>query len=482
VTSSFYDTVAYPSRPFWTTHPYSLGAMAKLFGMLPAPVERCRVLEIGCGEGGNLLPMAAALPQSTFLGFDLAGEAVAKGSARVRALSLRNIELKQMDILEARDLGQFDYLIAHGIYTWVPPAVQQRLLEICAETLAPQGVAYISYNVYPGGYVRESVRDLMLLHTSSIADPYTRVDQARKLLQVLAEDRKKPDPWHSVVRQELDDIQKCSPEQVFHDEFAGEYHQLYFKEFIARAQQNGLDYLAEAELADMTPFGLGEAATEMLTQLESKGRIEWEQYLDFFRFRKFRRTLLCRKETEHRSSPDPHALHGLYLSSRAQQSDVSSRWNGPDKAVIDILDPQVSAVMQRLSAAWPQAIPASDLIRQAPGTEQALLDLCTIKFIGVHAWAPPAARADVEKPCFSWFVRAEAPQVTNLYHEPLDIQGDLALSLVQLADGTLDRKALIAQLAFNHPNHSVAEIAGGLDRQIAELARLALLTDRTRAS
>ncbi len=481
MTSTAYDKVAYPSRPFWVTHPYSLGAIAKLYGLQPAPVECCRVLEIGCGGGGNLIPMAAALPASTFLGFDLAGEAVAKGRAMALSLSLRNIELRQMNLLDARDLGQFDYVIAHGIYTWVASEIQHRLLQLCAESLSPHGVAYISYNVYPGGYVRQAVRDLMLLHTRSTTDPYTRVAEARRLLSVLAQDRKKPDPWHSVVRQELEDVEKCGPEQVFHDEFATEYHQVYFKDFIARAQDNGLDYLAEAELADMTPFGFGEAATQTLTELESRGRIEWEQYLDFFGFRKFRRTLLCRKETEHRSKPDPLALHGLYLTTRAQQANGANRWNGPEKAIIEIVDPQISGLMQQLAAAWPQAVPGSHLIRQAPGTEQALLDLCTIKFIQMHAWAPPVARADVDKPYCSGLVRAQSPKVTNLYHEPLDIQGDLALSLLQLADGTLDRRTLVAQLALMHPKHSVGEIAGGFDRQITELARLALLTDKTRA-
>ncbi len=450
--------------------------MAKLFGVRPAAVEHCRVLEIGCGEGGNLIPMAAALPASRFYGFDLSGAAVAKGSALVRALSLSNVQLEEKDILQARDLGQFDYIIAHGIFTWIPIAAQRRLLEICSRSLAPNGVAYVSYNVYPGGFVREAVRDLMRLHTSTIADPYVQVAEARKLLSVLAEDRRKPDPWHSVVRQELDDIQKCAPEQVFHDDLAAEYHQVYFKDFIALARENGLDYLAEAELADMTPFGFGEAATETLRQLEEKGRVEWEQYMDFFRFRKYRRTLLCRTEVQHHASPDPHELHGLYLSSRAQQVEGSNRWRGPEQAVIEIPDPQVAAQLGKIAAAWPRAVPASDVIEWAPGSEQTLLELCTIKFIQLHAWAPSPATASVAKPRFSNLIRAQLPNVTNLYHEALDIQGDLALSLVRLADGTLDRKTLIAQLALTHPVHSVAEIAGSFDRQIAEMARLALLS------
>ena len=481
--TTIYDQVRYPSRPLWVTHPYALGAMARLHGLPTAPAERCRLLDIGCGEGGNLLPMAAALPDSRFLGIDLAGDAVAIGAESARALALRNVELKQANILDVgRELGEFDYVIAHGVYTWVPTEVQERLLQLCAELLAPNGVAYISYNVYPGGYVREALRNLLLLHTKDVADPYGKVSEARTLLAALAEDRRKPDPWQAVVRQEMEEFRKCAPEEIFHDDLAPEYHQVYFKDFAAQCSAHGLDYLSEAELADMTPFGFGQRATATLEQLASKDRILWEQYLDFFRFRKFRRTLLCRTEAPHNPAPDPAALTGLYLSSQAQRVESgdaeSHRWKGADHAVIEIPDPDVSALLQRLSAAWPEAIAGSELLRETPGKEEALLDLCTIKFIQIHTSAPPAVRLRGGKPRFTRLARSQAAsgKTTNLYHFPIDIQGDLAISLVQLADGTRDRKSLIGELALRHPNHSVAGIAGGIDGQISELARLGLLT------
>ncbi len=481
--TTLYDQVRYPSRPLWVTHPSSLGAMARLYGLTTAPAERCRVLDIGCGEGGNLLPMAAALPHSRFLGLDLAGDAVAIGAESARALSLRNIELKQANILDAgRDLGEFDYVIAHGVYTWVPSEVQERLLQLCAELLAPNGVAYISYYVYPGGYVREALRNMLLLHTKDVLDPYARVDESLKLLAALAEERRKPDPWHAVVRQELDEFRKCSPEEIFHDDLASEYHQVYFKEFIERCRAHGLDYLCEAELADMTPFGFGEQATETLNQLASKDRIQWEQYLDFFRFRKLRRTLLCRRDAAHNPAPDPAALAGLYLSSQAQRVETGDpsthRWKGAGNAVIETPDPEVSALLQRLSASWPEAIAGSDLLKAAPGKGEAILDLCTIKSIQVHTWAPPAVRYRGGKPRFTRLARCQAAtgKTTNLYHYPIDLQGDLAISLVQLGDGTRDRMSLIGSLALLNPNHSVGEIAGGIDGQISELARLGLLT------
>src|ERR1017187_2313001 len=129
-----YDAVSYAGSPFSQTHPYRLAA---------APPERCRVLELGCGDGGNLIPMAYVLPGSTFLGLDAAHSAIAQGQEQIAALGLTNVTLVQVDLLEAANLGTFDYVIAHGLYSWVPPPVQERVLAIASEALPPNGVAYV---------------------------------------------------------------------------------------------------------------------------------------------------------------------------------------------------------------------------------------------------------------------------------------------------------------------------------------------------
>jgi tRNA G46 methylase TrmB len=69
-TLTAYDEVLYPSYTHNQTHPDRLATIATLFGLTPAPVERCRVLELGCGNGSNLVPMAYGLPGSEFVGID----------------------------------------------------------------------------------------------------------------------------------------------------------------------------------------------------------------------------------------------------------------------------------------------------------------------------------------------------------------------------------------------------------------------------
>src|SRR6476469_9617489 len=124
-----YDVVSYPGHSYPQTHPDRLATIATLYGLTPPPPETCRVLELGCGDGANLLPVAYTLPGSTCVGIDLAADALARGQAAAAELGLGNLSLQQLDVTEiSRDFGQFDYIIAHGLYSWVPPHVQEKVL------------------------------------------------------------------------------------------------------------------------------------------------------------------------------------------------------------------------------------------------------------------------------------------------------------------------------------------------------------------
>ena len=147
--------------------------MAILRGLEPAPINRCRVLELGCGVGLNILGMAFQLPSSEFVGLDLAQRPIASGQASVTGLGLQNISLHSMDLCDASPerFGTFDFIIAHGLYSWVPQPVRERILALCREMLNPQGVAYVSYNAYPGNHLRDLVRGMMRFHTAGLEDP-----------------------------------------------------------------------------------------------------------------------------------------------------------------------------------------------------------------------------------------------------------------------------------------------------------------------
>ncbi len=174
-----YDQVLYSSHALPQTHPDHLATLAMLFGMRPAPAESCRVLELGCGNGANLIPMALTLPGSRFAGIDLAGVPIAAARELAGRLELGNIVFHQLDVTElSPGFGEFDYVIAHGLYSWAPPAVRDKLLAVCKANLAPHGVAYVSYNTYPGCHLRNMIREMLLYQTRDIADPELKT-QAR---------------------------------------------------------------------------------------------------------------------------------------------------------------------------------------------------------------------------------------------------------------------------------------------------------------
>ena len=168
-----YDRVPYPGDPFPQTHPDRLATVATLFGLRPAAPDGCRVLELGCGDGGNLVPMAYGLPGGSFRGIDLSVRAIERAQALAGALKLENVRFERADVSAAN--GEFDYVIAHGVYSWVEPPARDALLAACRRCLAPNGVAYVSYDVLPGGHLREITRQMLRWHLRDVDEPEQRI-------------------------------------------------------------------------------------------------------------------------------------------------------------------------------------------------------------------------------------------------------------------------------------------------------------------
>ena len=172
---SSYQDVPYPNDPYRSSHPDHLATVAILSGMTPPAVACSRVLELGCARGGNLIPMAGAMPAATFLGVDASSRQVGEARELIDKLGLCNIRIEQQDILTLdRQSGIFDYIICHGTFSWVERDVQDKILEICSTNLTPDGLAYISYNTYPGWHFRGLVRDMMCFHTRRFDRPDDR--------------------------------------------------------------------------------------------------------------------------------------------------------------------------------------------------------------------------------------------------------------------------------------------------------------------
>ena len=177
-----YEQVPYPGLAFPQTHPDRLALLAVLHGLDPAPPDAARVLEVGCGDGMNLVAMAAHAPGLSAAGFDLVDPAL--GRAAAAELGLANVRLEQGDLLDGADRGTFDYVVAHGVYAWVPDPVREALMALIARSLAPHGVAFVSYNALPGARLRTMLREMVLLHAGDADDPAARAERGARAVRL----------------------------------------------------------------------------------------------------------------------------------------------------------------------------------------------------------------------------------------------------------------------------------------------------------
>jgi methyltransferase-like protein/protein-L-isoaspartate O-methyltransferase len=465
-----YDDVPYPGAPFAQTRPERLAAAALLFGLEPAPPEGCRVLELGCGDGENLVPMALALPGARFVGIDLAASAIAQGCDMARRLGVTNVDLRHGDLMEiSAAWGDFDYVIAHGLWSWVPDFVRTRIFEVLRERLTPNGVAFVSYDVYPGGRLRELTRDLMAWHGRGAKSDADRIARAREILPLLAAAGGPSSAYHAVLRSEAESQSRRPDGAVFHDDLAENHLVVPFHAFAARAAEHGLQYLAEAEFAAMN---LGRVPKDLRSRLPELAptRIEREQYMDFAQGRYFRQTLLCRADAKIAEEPSAERVHRLHAatSGRAEgdedelRSDRTVRFALLKDANVEIWHPVAKLAIAELTRAWPASMAVSELlerVRERRGVAAAddgkavtetLLALHGAAAVELLA-APWRVRSTVsERPRTSALVRLQIREgrfVTSLRHERLEIADALSAALLARLDGSRDHAALVDELA-----------------------------------
>jgi SAM-dependent methyltransferase len=364
-----YDEMPYVARVHPATDPDRLAVIGTLFGMAPAPPERCRVLELGCAGGGNLIAMARALPGSRFVGIDRSARQIAAGRDEVRAQGLTNVELLAMDLLDLGDeLGRFDYVLCHGVYSWVPAAVRDRILAVGAATLTPQGIAYVSYNCYPGWHARRVVRELMLYHARRVEGARDRVQQAREILDFLAASVRDPQGRHGrMLAEEADRLAGLPDDYVFHEHLEEVNHPVYFHEFVDHAAAYGLQYLWEAYVAELG----GDLHPEVLRAVRglAPDLVGQQQYLDFLTDRPFRSSLLCRGEVALDRTIPPGRMTAFQVIGLATPdpdgpdigSTESAVFQTPEGAGIATNHPVFKAALTCLAGRAPEAFSFAEL-------------------------------------------------------------------------------------------------------------------------
>ena len=513
--ASRYDSVPYPSYTHPQTHPNRLAVIGTLAGLKPAPPAHCRVLEIGCGDASNLVPMAWTLPGSEFVGLDLAALPIAKGQEAIQALGLRNLRLVQADLAAVNgEWGKFDYIIAHGLFSWVPPEIRERLLALCRSLLAPHGIAFVSYNALPGGHMRAMLREMMLFHVRAYESPEERIEQARALTQFLLQGQLPAQEHRGWFKAELESVLEHHPRYLYHDHLGEINEPYYFTQFIERAAAHGLQYLSEADYFEMSAHMFPQPVQAVLGQL-SGNRIQREQYLDFLKCRRFRQTLLCHAELPLRSEPDAADVTRFAVLSPARRTSEEARLapgitcvfqaaNGfrcetdfpLGKAALSVLCPLCPTSLtfddllaRSLKALQNESISWSDDSEARVQLAGFLLKVYSVGLVDFRATQPQVATQVTEQPVASALARWQSlhgNSVTSLFHMTVQIEDEIGKSLLQWLDGTADRKVLLEKL-WTFLNEKQALITDGgvesartalesqLDANLQKLARMGLL-------
>ena len=306
--NSSYDEIIYDKLPHKQGNLRLMETIGDLYGVEPVDIHHCRVLELGTATGKTIIPQAEEFPESQFLGIDLSSTQIDAGNEFLRSLHLRNIELRAANIMDIDESwGRFDYIISHGVYSWIPPVVQEKMLEICRTNLSPRGLAMISYNTYPGWHFKECARNLMLLHSkqaNEFFDANTEIQQARAILDFTAEvvSRQAPNYFTHFLAGMQEHIKSIDDHYLFHEYLEAENSPCYFLEFCRRLQEKELQHVSDF---DWTNYQTWQKDPQLKLLIEkTQNNIISEQYIDFVINRTFRSNVICRSGVDIRLRDD----------------------------------------------------------------------------------------------------------------------------------------------------------------------------------
>ncbi|WP_420382738.1 methyltransferase domain-containing protein [Novosphingobium sp.] len=465
-----YDNVAYPSAVHAITHPERLGVAARLAGLHPATMNRARVLEIGGGDCLGLIAFAAAYPDSVCHGFDLAPSTIARGRV-IAGAACPNVTLAVADIMTAHEVyapASFDYVIAHGVYAWVPAPVRAALMTLIAHVLAPHGVALVSYNALPGGHIRQMLREMVLHMVDGITDPEERIGQARAFLKAYARPRDDDDPLQAGLRLQAASMAERPPTVLIHDEMGDCFAPQSLSQVVDAANRAGLRFLTDGGRDRLLHGFLDHGAGP--SDDPDRDVLAAAQVYDYANLTFFRSTLLVRADAPIDRRLDPARLDGLWASAAFNALGGKEFSAGDDQFTID--DPDFAGRMRDLAEVAPARLPVSDLAT-SPEQAMALIDLVREWYAHLHFGPAPYAIAPGERPCTSALVRQTLARgedlVVTLAHRMLHIDKPALAALLLAADGTRSIEEICAMshgIASAEVRPALAK-AGGLGLLIA---------------
>lgn len=471
----------YEALPFVETHPDHLGAIGTLFGLRPASPQKCRLLEIGSATGGNILPMASALPTSWFVGVDRAEESMAEARRHAFAAGLHNIDLHHADVRVFEDEpGSFDYIVCHGVYSWMPEEARVALRRLIRRHLAPQGLAYISFNTLPGWHLRGALRDMLRREVRGLSSQEERLTRARKFLQFLSTSTNVNDASRTWLEQELSVLSEMSDHYLLGEHLVEHNVPEYFEDFVQDMRASDLEFVTDAHVPLVFPERLGEEAARAARDRGGE-TVAIQQALDYLELRCFRRAVLCRDDVALDRHVKAQRVRSLVVSSTLVapsedldlQDGVEVEFAGRTGSIVAERT-LVKAALLELSNAAPRGVWFDELADRVArrmetisfGDEERarlarnLLGLYTKGALRLWASDKPLARNATRCPTAFGFARYQASVksgfCTSLLHEALQVDSfDRALLLRM--DGTRDVSTLVQEV-FEQAKRGVVQV------------------------
>jgi methyltransferase-like protein len=470
--------------------------------MQPAPVDRCRVLEIGCGPGVNILPMAERHPDSTFVGVDRRPNALAAARHFAAQAALPNVAFHDWKPGQTcNELGAFDYVICHDVYSRLALAEQDALLELCRARLGPQGVLYLSYRAQPGWIVPGVVRDLAQRLSAGADSASQSMQQSRRALEFLSQSQSADtSPWGRMLKREAA-LAMSLPEATFaHEYSSGESHPRLFVELASRAAAHRLQYLGDADIPSTFAAAFEPAVQQKLAQA-ARDTVSLEQYMDLLRNRSVHHSLFCHQAVRRAFQWTPERLGGLFLAGNVcaanppidYAADEPARFVAADGRTFGVALPAAKAALEAIGAAWPRAVAFDALLHdvtaklsggavQVVGLDDAerdelarnLIECIVNDLVEVHSDTDRFTTEISARPQVGTWTRAEAAaseRVTNRRHQPV-LLDEMSRNLLQFLDGTRDRAALLAVLVAAAERGQLSILRGDLPARSSEAAAI----------
>ena len=451
-----YDEVPYPGAADPDTHLRQLEAVGLIHGLAPADIAACRVLELGCASGRNLIPQAVAFPNSQFVGVDLAQDQVRRGQEDIAALGLSNIELHHTDLTTLDEAwGEFDYIFCPGVLSWIPTTLRTKLFSVCCERLSETGLALISYNTLPGWYMHNVTRDMMRYHVQHFDTPDKKALEARKIIKFAVENSNERSTIGKLLRDDDAFLARSTDSYLYHDFLVDHCHPLYFHEFVDAIEDHQLQYVADARHDKASTAFMPPASQPVFARTP---RIQRNQLIDFLHGGSYRKSVITHQErtiTRCSAADLPSDLHWS-LRHLPKQRDFVASDDSPAKlsfpsGELTVRAPLGKIALRKLIDCHPRCCPSDEIVAAAselgagnlPAEQrdilfESLLSMLDAGLVNVYRYPPEFATSMPTRPTTTAHARREAAgghQISSLRHDMVQL-GPFDLWILKDLDGS----------------------------------------------